>query len=213
MQCRIFLVAALALGSVACASSPPPDPDFALMPGPPQPPAEAEVAPQPAGPKRPVPEGQIRREDVMAVLSDGPPAFLRRVEVEPSLDGEKRFRGWEVKAIRDPELAAGGVQQGDIVMRVNGQAVEDPYQFFDVFQSLAFAPELRLSVERAGQRLDLRYPINDDPSAPKLPLPEIKAPPAPPMPGSAVPPPPPAPEQQPAPKKKGKGKKKNAPPG
>ncbi|RYY38133.1 hypothetical protein EON62_00660, partial [archaeon] len=134
--------------------------------------AAAEVA----APKRAVPPGQLRREDVLAVLSEGPPALLRKIDVEPAVDGEGRFQGWRVVAVRDPLLAAGEVQPGDVIRRVNGQPIERPFEFFDVFQSLAFAPQLSLAIERNSQRRELTYPINDDPAAAPLPRPDKAAP-------------------------------------
>jgi hypothetical protein len=168
----------------------------------------AEGAERPAGPKRPVPEGHLRREDVMEVLSAGVPSLLQKVEVEPSLDREGRFRGWRVVTIRDPLLASGDLQQGDVVRRINGQPVENPYQFFDVFQSMAFAPELLLDIDRGGESRALRYPINDDPSAPPIPRAVVQAPPPEATPPGAASTSPPVAEPPPkSPKKKKKGKK------
>lgn len=190
-----------------CASSPPPEPAT-----PPTLPASIEAAaadppPAPVMPKRAIPEGQLRREDVLSVLSDGIPTFLQKVEVEPALDREGHFQGWRVLAIRDPELAAGEVRPGDVIRKVNNQIIENPFQFFDVFQSLAFASELQLSVERGADRRDLRFPINDDPSAPPMPRSVVSPPAAAPV--AQAPAEAPA-DAKPEPKKKakkGKGKK------
>ncbi|MCS6900133.1 MAG: hypothetical protein RMJ98_11020 [Myxococcales bacterium] len=160
-----------------CASALPPEPAPAAR----SPAVEAAIVATPsetlAGPKRPVPEGHLRREDVMEVLSAGVPALLQRIEVEPSLDREGRFQGWRVVAIRDPLLASGDLYQGDVVRRINGQPIENPYQFFDVFQSMAFAPELLLEIDRGNEPRALRYPISDDPSAPPIPRAVVQAPP------------------------------------
>ena len=158
---RCWLLVGLSAG---CASSPPPEPE-----APPSVPAPVATAEPVAGPKRPVPPGQLRREDVLAVLSEGPPAFLQKIDVEPAVDGAGHFVGWRVMAVRDPVLASGDVKAGDVIRKVNGQSIERPFQFFDVFQSLAFAPVLSLAIERGNEQRELTYPISEDPSAAPLP--------------------------------------------
>lgn len=171
------------------------------------PPSVDSAAAAPASaPKRAVPEGALRREDVLAVLSDGVPTFLQKIEVEAALDREGHFSGWRVVTIRDPELAAGDVRTGDVVRKVNGLPIENPFQFFDAFQSLAFAPELKLSIERGSEHKDLAYPINDDPSAPPMPRPVNTAPSARPSADAPAGEVPSEPKSEPRPEKK-KGKK------
>lgn len=202
--------AAAFLLMAGCASSPPPEPENPVVPSA----VDAAVAAStpadaPAGPKRAVPEGHLRREDVLAVLSDGVPSFLQKVEVEPVMDRAGAFVGWRLMAVRDPGIAQAEILPGDVILRVNGQPIENPYQFFDVFQSLAFAPELKLLISRGSEQRDLRFPISDDPSAPPLPRPTVAAPPpsaAPSQPPS-MPPPGDDGKAEP-PKKKGKKKKK-----
>jgi hypothetical protein len=199
-----ILLLALAAG---CASAPPPEPTSAAHSPAVEEAIAAEGPERPVGPKRPVPEGHLRREDVMEVLSAGVPSLLQKVEVEPSMDREGRFRGWRVLRIRDPLLASGDLQQGDVVRRINGQPVETPYQFFDVFQSMAFAPELLLDIERGNESRALRYPISDDPAAPPIPRAVVQAPPPEATPPGAAPAAPPTAELPPKnPKKKGKKK-------
>jgi hypothetical protein len=191
----------VALISAACeAPTPPRAPTIPVTEQP------GDEAAAPAKPQRPVPPGQLRREDILAVLSDGPPAFLQRVEVEPVIDRGGRFIGWRVVALHERGWEGGDVHPGDVVRRVNGKSVENPYQFFDVFQSMAFARELRLAIERDGKLQELRYPINDDPAAPAVPRADMAVGAAPPLhpassaqgPAAPVPagssaPPPPAP--------------------
>lgn len=141
-------------------------------------PAPARPAPAPAdssaaavvAPKRAIPAGQIRREDVMTYLSGGPGAFLAKVEVEPVLDKNNGFRGWRVVEIRDPDLLSEHLLVGDIITRVNDRKIEREGEFYDVFMAMAFAPELRVATLRSGQPHDFVLPINDDPNAPPIPL-------------------------------------------
>lgn len=109
----------------------------------------------------------------MAVLSDGPPSVFRRVDVDPVIDTKGRFLGWRVLSVNDPDWAAGDVHPDDVITLVNGSDVKNPNDFFDVFQSLAFAPALVLSIRRNGQDLEVRYPIDDDPASPNLPHPTM----------------------------------------
>jgi hypothetical protein len=152
-----------ALLSSACASAPPPEPARAQN----QPKVAEETALAP--PKRAVPAGHLRREDVLAVLSDGPPVFLQRIDVEPVVDRGGRFHGWRVLGIREAEWADGAIRAGDVITLVNGQSIENPFQFYDVFQALAFAPELRLALERDGTPRELTFPIDEDPSGQRVP--------------------------------------------
>lgn len=165
MSRLVFTASLLCLVS-ACSSTPAPE-----SPRPKAAPAAEEPA-EAAKPKRAVAPGQLRREDVLAVLSEGAPTFLSKVEVEPVLDRGGHFHGWRVVALHD-EALNGTLQPGDVVLRVNGKRIETPFEFFDVFQSMAFAPELRVAVDRNGARQELRYPISDDPSTPPPPRAEI----------------------------------------
>lgn len=163
------LVACVAAFVVAgCASSPAPE----AKPAPRAADAEPTASADAPKPKRPVAAGTVRREDVLGVLSDGVPAFLGKVEVEPVTDRGGRFLGWRIVAIHDAELAAGDLKAGDVVTRLNGRRIENPLEFYDAFQSLAFARELRIDAERGGSPLTLRYPISDDPNGSPVPRPE-----------------------------------------
>jgi S1-C subfamily serine protease len=133
-------------------------------------PAPSASAAATIAPKRAIPPGQIRREDVMAFLSGGPGAFLAKLEVEPVLDKNNAFRGWRVVEIHDPELVSEHLVVGDIITRVNDRKIEREGEFYDVFMAMAFAPELRVATLRGGEARGFTLPINDDPNAPPVPL-------------------------------------------
>ncbi len=168
---RLLFPLALAI-IPACAASAPAEPPRA-----PRVPVADEVsAVAPVKAKRPVPAGHLRREDVVEIVSAGPPAFLAKLDVRPARDPSTgRFAGWEIVQIGDAELAAGAIRPGDVVTRVNGKKIEDPFQFFEVFRSLVLAPELRISVVRGRDAQELRFPIDEEPGAAEVPKPRASA--------------------------------------
>lgn len=167
---RLLFPLALAI-IPACAARPPAEPPRA-----PAVPVAEEPAAVAAKPKRAVPAGHLRREDVVEIISAGPPAFLAKLDVRPARDPSTgKFAGWEIVQISDPELAAGAIKPGDVVTRVNGKKIEDPFQFFEVFRSLVLAPELRISVLRGKETQELKFPIDEEPDSPEAPKPRASA--------------------------------------
>jgi type II secretory pathway component PulC len=104
--------------------------------------------------------GHVWRRDVVAVLSKGLPAFLQAFPVTAvATDG--KFRGWRLDAEPEPAYRGAGLQVGDVVVSVNGGPIERPEQALKAWQSLAIAPELRIAFERAGERRETVFPIDD----------------------------------------------------
>jgi S1-C subfamily serine protease len=106
--------------------------------------------------------GEIHRGTLVAVLAGGVGQFLRRLRAEPQLD-KGRFTGWRLVSFAqgDATLRSGVLQPGDTVLRVNGQSIERPEQFKDVWDSMATASDLVLQVQRGGKNSELRYHIID----------------------------------------------------
>lgn len=104
--------------------------------------------------------GEISRAALLAVLSQGAGRFLQKVRAEPHLVSG-RFMGWRIVSVFGSEAKAqgAGLQPGDTVMRVNGQSIERPEQFKNVWDSMATQSELVLLVQRDGKRSQLRYRI------------------------------------------------------
>ena len=117
-------------------------------------PARAAAAPAPAA------SSALTRADVDAVLQAGIPAFLSRVEIEPeAADG--RFVGFRVVSFfpGDARFSGGPIRAGDVVLAVNGLAIERPEHLFRVWQELRVASEISVDLVRAGRPTRLSYPI------------------------------------------------------
>lgn len=158
------LASVLASSAVGCAEKPV-EPARAPTP----PPASASTTTA-AAPKRPVPAGHLRREDVMDALSGGPGAFLAKIDVEPVLDRDNKFRGWRIVEIRDPNLQSEHLAVGDVITAVNGRRIEREGEFYEAFMAMAFARELKVTSTRGGAPRGFVLPIDDDPNAPPIPL-------------------------------------------
>jgi hypothetical protein len=114
---------------------------------------------EPRGATARVDAGSIPRSTLIAVLSSGVGRFLQKVRAEPHLQSG-RFVGWRLVTLFDGERA-GALQRGDTVIRVNGQGIERPEQFKEVWDKLASEPELVLLVQRDGRQSELHYRIVD----------------------------------------------------
>lgn len=146
-----------------------PAPPSAERPGPPAvraaAPAASVVSAVPGAlaelPER-VDGGEITRGTLTAVLSSGVGRFLQRVRAEPQLD-RGRFLGWRLLSFAegDATLRSSVLHPGDTVMRVNGQSIERPEQFKNVWDSLTSSSDLVLQVQRAGKQSEVRYRIVD----------------------------------------------------
>jgi S1-C subfamily serine protease len=138
------------VGSLGCAAGTPPDSRPAAL-------TAAETPPPP--PHR---EGEIVRADLIPVLDAGLGRFLGGVRVEPALT-EGRFDGYRVISIypSDPRFSDLPLVAGDVIVRVNGEAIERPEQAFLVWNGLRVASELMIEYVRGGERRELRYVIVD----------------------------------------------------
>jgi hypothetical protein len=125
--------------------------------------APGEVEPASAAPQMPpLPTtqdgGDIPRTTLAAVLDAGIGRFLQQVQTEPHLE-QGRFVGWRLLTPIPPE--GGALRPGDTVVRVNGQSIERPEQFKNVWDSMATSSELVLDVLRGEHRGQVRYEIVD----------------------------------------------------
>jgi S1-C subfamily serine protease len=126
---------------------------------------------QPAAPAqdegRP-PAGTLWRHEVDAVVDAGLGRFLaffyQRAELEPRLDEEERFLGWEIVRRYPSEFwDLVDLQEGDVITAVNGKPLERETQAYDAFASLKQAPQLVVEILRGGQRMELVFKIKIQP--------------------------------------------------
>jgi S1-C subfamily serine protease len=153
----LTLALVLTLGCGGAARAPV---DHAAAPsGAPAPVARA-AAPAPAAPVGP--PGTITRAELERVLSESPGAFLARIDPQPAFDGS-RFRGWRINAFfaGDPRFAGVDLRAGDVVTRVNGQPVEQPEQFIQVWEGARFRRDLTVDLVRDGKPRHLAWTIAD----------------------------------------------------
>lgn len=149
---RLALIApCLGLATLAgCASDPP------------RPQAPAAAPEKPAEPEEaPLPPGSLSRKRVDAVLKQGPPWLLSKVQVEEVLR-KGAFVGWRVVSL-PASWEGSGVRTGDVVTQVNGLGLEKPDDFFAVWTAIAQAKELRIAIERDGKPEQLAMPIVGEP--------------------------------------------------
>lgn len=120
----------------------------------------ASWAQAPDGSLPPVVEGvDIPRPVLLAVLSAGVGRFLQSVQLEPAL-ARGRFVGWRLVRVFDAAQSGnGGLRPGDTVIRINGQSIERPEQFKNVWDSLATESLLVLQIERGGKHSEIRHRI------------------------------------------------------
>jgi type II secretory pathway component PulC len=106
----------------------------------------------------------LRRSAVRAAVNAGLGYFLQRVVLDdhPVMQGG-RFHGFRIAALHSGTFWNGvDIRPGDVVVSVNGMAIEHPEEALEAFRSLEVASELRVQYERDGKPRELRYAIVDD---------------------------------------------------
>jgi type II secretory pathway component PulC len=106
--------------------------------------------------------GEIGRDELLAVLDAGPPAFLAGLRVEAVLDG-RRFLGWRLLSFYpcDARFDYVDLVAGDIILRVNGERLERPEMLQKVWDGLRDAPRLVVEIDRAGEARTLEWAISE----------------------------------------------------
>jgi type II secretory pathway component PulC len=136
--------------------------------------ANVEAPAEPPRPEAPpgkgLRSGTIERAHLLAVLDQGPGAFLRQLEVTPRMDGN-RFVGWQLVQLLDPQspLRDVDVLRDDVLLAVNGKPLTRPDQLQSVWDSLRTANEVRALVWRGDAKLELAFVIEPKVDAATVP--------------------------------------------
>jgi len=104
----------------------------------------------------------IHRAELEAFLNLGPAFLFRNVPVQPVLKGNT-FVGYRIVAFFPGEtrFAKVDLRGGDVILAINGQSVDRPEVFFEVWESLRQASALEIDVLRGQRRRTLRWAIVD----------------------------------------------------
>jgi type II secretory pathway component PulC len=150
MRLSLFLsIALLGCGGSTQTTAEAPTNKAPVAEAPPAPPAEAQ------------PKDKVPRASVNAALKAGLGKFLGNLEVEAQLEKGK-FVGWRIVQLHGDMWSGVDLKPGDVVTRVNGFKIEREHEANAAFKSLEVASEIRVSVIRAGQPLEIRFAIVDE---------------------------------------------------
>ena len=106
----------------------------------------------------PPPETELHRAALDELLAKGPAYVLAMVQID-SVMANGRFTGFKIVSFRAELPAYLELAPGDVVTRVNDLPVERPEQFFEVFEKLKTATEVKFDILRGGAPRTLAYPI------------------------------------------------------
>ena len=98
-------------------------------------------------------------QQAVAATTDNLNQILTQARALPYSEGGK------VVGFRMSEIVPGsiyekiGLQNGDVVQRVNSQDVDDPGKFFQLYQGLKDEKRISIDLLRNGQRQSLNYDV------------------------------------------------------
>jgi S1-C subfamily serine protease len=106
-----------------------------------------------------VPVDEIKRSLPALEKGEDPERAFLGVTSGPAAEGGAQVGG----VISDGPAAKGGLRQGDVIVEINGQPVQDPDDVSAVVNSRRPGDEVRVVVERGGERRTLTVTLGDQP--------------------------------------------------
>lgn len=101
----------------------------------------------------------VEKAQASSVLED-PNAFLNQALFKPNSKNGKT-QGFRITNIKQNSLLRKlGLEDGDVLLRVNGEMITGPAKMLQVYGSLAGASAIYMDIERKGQMLSLVVEIN-----------------------------------------------------
>jgi type II secretory pathway component PulC len=138
---RLFLLTSLLL--VACSPARVREPVAPIL-------VEGEVEKEPSW--------SIARADFEQVLKDGLQPVMRWYFLAPAYNGDA-FVGYEVVEVLKPELEAGPVRSGDVLLAVNDQPIERPEHALAIWRQLWGRKTISVDLLRDGRPRRYVIPI------------------------------------------------------
>ncbi|WP_319777820.1 type II secretory pathway component PulC-like protein [Maridesulfovibrio sp.] len=96
----------------------------------------------------------VNKAEAKEILDD-PNAFLKQALFKPNSKGGKT-QGFRVTNIKSNSMLKKlGLENGDVLMRINGEMITGPTKLLQIYGSLGSASAIAMDVERKGQMLSL----------------------------------------------------------
>ena len=102
----------------------------------------------------------ISRTSLDSFIEFGPQYALKLVTVTPAFQG-RRFVGYEVVGFNPKGASlAQALKRGDIVTKINNRSIVRPEDYMAAWESLKSCESLRVKLIRAGEAIELEWPVN-----------------------------------------------------
>lgn len=102
-------------------------------------------------------QGSISRQELAPYLSQGPQPIMASVRVLP-VRAQGRFKGFQLVMIATGSPAErAGLQNGDIIFKMNDSSIEQPQQVMDLWAKLSKREAITLSFYRKGELFTYRW--------------------------------------------------------
>lgn len=102
----------------------------------------------------------VKRSSLLS-LADNLPALIKSVEVRPNID-KGMVKGFRLHRFRGEALGIElGLQEGDVITHINGDELTTRSRGNQLFQRYQDSEQLRLSLIRAGQPMELTIEIRE----------------------------------------------------
>lgn len=110
----------------------------------------------------------VDRQQIVEATGGNPFTLLSQTPMVPHLAGSQS--GLRIASVADsPWVDKLGMEAGDVVTAINGDAVLDPRKMPNIARALLTAPEIDITLQRTGQEVTLHYSMESAARAPISP--------------------------------------------
>ncbi|MBN2802738.1 MAG: hypothetical protein JXR91_06565 [Deltaproteobacteria bacterium] len=103
----------------------------------------------------------VSRFELDSIIKKGPANILAMVQMD-SVKNNGKFTGFKIVSFRFNAASVLGLKPGDVLLKVNGLAIETPDQYFEVFERLKKAEFVEFKILRDETPLTLKTEISSN---------------------------------------------------
>ena len=101
----------------------------------------------------------VSKTEIVPVLKD-PGALLQQALFKPNMENGKT-NGYRISNIQDNTLLSRlGFQNGDVLIRINGDAIDGPAKMMQLYSGLQSAQAVNMDIKRGGDLISLVVELN-----------------------------------------------------